>query len=246
MHIRLTVLILVALALLQACRNPASQSVPEASTPAIPMVLGAAGNGQPPNPVYICDGITGACNVLGTASNPLVTTGGGTGTTTIACDAGNCQVAVVGIVPVTFDAGNAATAIVGIVPVSFDGGSAYTGADLVPGDLSSSISATTQATSSALVKAQAGTFILANACNEGTVLAWLQFYNAQALDAGGLDAAATAPKILPLRLAAGACGSLREPNAGFTNGIVWYSSLSQGLVNNPGGSAPMAVDVTYR
>ena len=57
--------LLLAAALLVAllgCRG-----TPQAQTFGAP----TPGNGTPPNPVYLCDGITGACNVLGVITNPL-------------------------------------------------------------------------------------------------------------------------------------------------------------------------------
>lgn len=117
--------------------------------------------------------------------------------------------------------------------------------DTAVGDLQSSVASFAVATSAGVVKDAGGYFIGANACNEGTSTAWLQFYNQTALDAGGTNDAGTAPSMVPLRIPAGACASVNEPQV-FSNGIVWYSSSVQGVVTIDAGTQNLAVDTIYR
>jgi hypothetical protein len=178
----------------------------------------------PPSPVSLSDGVTSSANLLGVASNPLVVTELGT------TDGGG-SIVVSGAV------------------VQGDGGGQVNAwaTDEVKGQLNSIVKVTAVATSQAVVSVDAGTFITANACNEGSATAWLQFYNMGALDAGSLVDAGNAPAILPLRLPPGSCGTLTEPNTtAFPGGITWYSSSNQGVLTVDAGISNMSVDVTYR
>lgn len=173
-----------------------------------------------PSPVYLSDGVTSSSNLLGVASNPIVVTELGT------TDGGGSLVVSQG-----------------------DGGGKVNAwaTDEVKGQLNSIVSVNAVATSQAVVSVDAGTFITANACNEGSATAWLQFFNMSALDAGSLVDAGNAPAIIPLRLPPGSCGTLTEPNTtAFPGGITWYSSSNQGVLTVDAGISNMSVDVTYR
>ena len=192
--------------------------------PSKPHTFAATPIQGPPSPVYLSDGVTSSSNLLGVASNPIVVTELGT------TDGGG-SIVVSGAV------------------VQGDGGGQVNAwaTDEVKGQLNSIVKVTPVATSQAVVSVDAGTFITANACNEGASTAWLQFYNMGALDAGSLVDAGNAPAILPLRLPPGSCGTLTEPNTtAFPGGITWYSSSNQGVLTIDAGISNMSVDVTYR
>lgn len=183
----------------------------------------------PPNPVYLADGVTSGAYPMGVAGNPLVAT--------ITCDAGNCQVAVVGPVSVVFDAAAATVGIAGTVPV-----------DTVPGDLTNTVTHFVAGTSAGLFKVDAGpgTFVGANFCNVGTIAGYFQvFFGQTLLDAGGTADAGTVPSLVTVYLTAGQCASLNEVQA-FYDGGAWYSSSTQPLLTIDAGVPNLSVDIIQR
>ncbi len=118
--------------------------------------------------------------------------------------------------------------------------------DTTPGDLNSTVQHYIVATTAGAI-VDSGTFVGVNVCNEGTLTAWWQLFNGQnAIDAGGTNDAGTVPTIIPLRVPAGACASLNEPQNLAAKNSVWYSSSTQGLLTVDASPQSMSVDYIGR
>jgi hypothetical protein len=233
------------------------------------------GNGTPPSPFYQCDGITGACNVLGIPGNPtsvnvvggaLAIDGGTsvTGTVSILSDAGQQVTAILsGVPPVAMqsDAGQQVTVIGagaagapagGVTTVQGVSGGTPLSSDPTAGELANSFVVSNIAAAGAAMITDAGNQTTVNFqevdfYNTTTALAYWQLFCPQgaALDAGGINAAGTVPSLSIPCPAGNILCSYRLPQS-LTGPCAWYASWNQANLFVDAGAPTLSVQVQRR